>query len=41
LSSVDLTPYLPAGTPVRIAFQYKAGADGDLLGLDSILVTQQ
>lgn len=41
LSSVDLTPHLPPGTPVRIAFQYKAGADGDLLGLDSVLITQQ
>lgn len=39
-SSVDLTPYLPAGTPVRVGFQYKAGMDGDLIGLDAITITR-
>ncbi len=39
-SSVDLTPDLPAGTPVRVGFQYTAGPDGDLIGLDAILITR-
>jgi len=39
-STVDLTPYLQQDTPVRIAFQYEAGDDGDLVGLDAILITR-
>jgi hypothetical protein len=34
-STVDLTPYLTPGTPVRLAFQYY-GRDGDDIGLDAI-----
>ena len=39
LSSVDLAPYLPPGTPVRVAFQYE-GLDGAQVGLDAVSVTQ-
>jgi thermitase len=38
LSTVDLTPYLSLGTPVRVGFQY-AGLNGDLIGLDAIQIT--
>ena len=40
LSALDLTPYLHEDTPVRIAFQYEAGNDGDLVGLDAVLITR-
>jgi len=39
-SSVNLTPYLPAGTPVRIGFEYK-GQDGEQIGLDAIQISGQ
>jgi len=38
-SVVDLTPYLPSGTPVRIGFQYE-GRDGAQIALDAINITQ-
>jgi hypothetical protein len=38
-TSIDLTPHLPPGTPVRIAFQYE-GQDGAQVGLDAVSVTQ-
>ncbi|MBN1661338.1 MAG: protease inhibitor I42 family protein [Anaerolineae bacterium] len=34
-SAVDLAPYLPSGTPVRVAFQY-IGADGAQIFIDAI-----
>ncbi|HSJ57948.1 MAG TPA: hypothetical protein VLC95_12250, partial [Anaerolineae bacterium] len=34
-SNVDLAPYLPPGTPVRVAFQY-AGADGAQIFFDAV-----
>jgi hypothetical protein len=37
-STVNLTPFLPAGTPVRIGFQYE-GQDGAQVGLDAIHIT--
>jgi thermitase len=39
LTSINLTPYLPAGTPVRVAFQYE-GLDGAQVGLDAINITE-
>lgn len=39
-STIALTPYLPAGTPVRVAFQYQ-GFDGYDVGLDAIHITGQ
>ena len=36
-SVFDLTPFVPANTPVHIAFQY-VGVDGAQIGLDDILV---
>ena len=37
-SFVDLTPYLPADTPVRVAFQYY-GKNGAQISLDSIVIS--
>jgi hypothetical protein len=39
LTSVDLTPYLPDGTPVRVALQYE-GLDGAQIGLDAISIVE-
>jgi len=39
-STVNLTPYLPTDTPVRIGFQYE-GLDGAQVGLDAISITGQ
>jgi hypothetical protein len=36
-SSVNLTPHLPAGTPVRVGFQYQ-GLDGAQVGIDAIII---
>jgi len=36
---VNLTPYLLAGTPVRLGFQY-LGNDGAQIGLDAIQITE-
>jgi thermitase len=38
LTSIDMTPYLPSDTPVRLAFQYE-GQDGAQVSLDTISVT--
>lgn len=35
---INLTPYLPAGTPARIAFQY-VGLDGAQIGIDQISIS--
>ncbi|MBN2147434.1 MAG: S8 family serine peptidase [Anaerolineales bacterium] len=37
LTTINLTPYLSAGTPVRVAFQY-IGQDGAQIGLDQITI---
>jgi hypothetical protein len=37
LTSIDLTPYLPLGTPVRVAFQYY-GQDGAQIALDDVSI---
>jgi hypothetical protein len=38
-TSIDLTPHLPAGTEVRLGFQYE-GSDGARIGLDAIHVEE-
>jgi len=38
-SAVNLTPYLPTGTPARVGFEY-VGQDGAQVGLDAISITQ-
>jgi hypothetical protein len=38
-STMDLTPHLPYGTPVRVGFQY-LGQDGAQIALDAISITQ-
>jgi len=38
LTTINLTPYLPAGTPVRVAFHYY-GLDGAQVGLDDVSIT--
>jgi hypothetical protein len=38
-SNINLTPYLPAGTPVRVGFQYE-GQDGAQIALDAISITE-
>ncbi|MBN1956484.1 MAG: choice-of-anchor J domain-containing protein, partial [Anaerolineae bacterium] len=38
LTSIDLTPHLPADTPVRVAFQYY-GQDGAWIKIDQISIT--
>jgi hypothetical protein len=38
-STMDLTPHLPYGTPVRVGFQY-VGQDGAQIALDTISITQ-
>ncbi len=39
LSRVNLTPYLPSGTPVRVAFRY-VGQDGAQIALDAVSITK-
>jgi subtilisin family serine protease len=39
-STIDLTPYLPADQPVRVAFQYE-GWDGAQIALDDIKIVGQ
>ena len=39
-SRVNLTPFLPAGIPVRIAFQYE-GQDGAQVSLDAVRIVEQ
>lgn len=36
--AVDLTPYLPPGTPVRVGFYY-SGLEGEQVGLDAIVIS--
>ena len=40
-SSMDLTPFLPASTPVKIGFNYMGWADRGDVGLDDIRVVGQ
>ena len=37
-TTINLDPFLPAGTPVRVGFQYE-GQDGAQIGLDAIHIT--
>ena len=37
-TTINLTPYLPAGTPVRLGFRY-LGQDGAQVGIDAVSIT--